>query len=76
MQEATTVDPTQVPNTKTAPVGRKEKIKAAAAEKLTQGKEKAKQLHVTSEDYIREHPTKCVLAALGAGIALGLIIRR
>lgn len=75
MQEAT-IDPTQVPTTKTTAVGRAEKIKAAAAERLTQGKEKAKELHVSTEDYIREHPTKCVLAALGAGIALGLIIRR
>ena len=29
-----------------------------------------------AEDYIRQHPTKCVLGALGVGFLLGLIVRR
>ena len=56
--------------------GRADKIKAAAAEKIKEGKEKAKRLHVSAEDYVRAHPTKCVVGALGAGLLLGLMIRR
>ena len=37
---------------------------------------KAIELHQTAEDYIREHPTKCVLGALGVGFLIGLIVRR
>ena len=37
---------------------------------------KAKELHVTAEDYIRQNPTKCVLSALGLGFLIGLIVRR
>ena len=37
---------------------------------------KAKELHVTAEDYIRQNPTKCVLSALGVGFLIGLIVRR
>ena len=51
-------------------------IKAAAAEKFTAGKERAKKLHHSAEEYVREHPTKCVFGALGIGIVIGLIIRR
>jgi len=54
----------------------KERIKAAAAEKIREGKEKAREFHHTAEDYVRAHPTKCVLGALGAGLVLGLIMRR
>lgn len=37
---------------------------------------KAKELHITTEDYIRQHPTRCVVGALGIGLLLGLIARR
>jgi len=37
---------------------------------------KAKEIHVTAEDYIRQNPTKCVLGALGAGFLIGLLVRR
>jgi len=61
--------------------------RSAATEKATQFKEianeqwgdtreKAIELHQIAEDYIREHPTKCVLGALGAGFLIGLIVRR
>jgi ElaB/YqjD/DUF883 family membrane-anchored ribosome-binding protein len=66
---------------------RASQLKAAATEKALHFKEsaneqwqdtrvKAKELHVTAEDYIRQNPTKCVLSALGAGFLIGLIVRR
>lgn len=36
---------------------------------------KAKEIHVTAEDYIRQNPTKAVLGALGVGFLIGLIAR-
>lgn len=62
-------------------------LKAAASEKAAAFKDtasvqwedtrvKAKELHVTAEDYIRQNPTKCVLSALGLGFLIGLIVRR
>ncbi len=76
MQEGTIENESLVAKTKTAAIGRADKIKQAAAEKLNKGKEKAKQIHVSGEDYVRAHPTKCVLGALGLGVAIGLIVRR
>jgi ElaB/YqjD/DUF883 family membrane-anchored ribosome-binding protein len=66
---------------------RASQIKATATEKALHFKEsateqwqdtrvKAKELHITAEDYIRQNPTKCVLSALGAGFLIGLIVRR
>ena len=66
---------------------RASQLKATATEKALHFKEsaneqwqdtrvKAKELHVTAEDYIRQNPTKCVLSALGAGFLIGLIVRR
>lgn len=62
-------------------------LKAAASEKAIHLKEsateqwqdtrvKAKEFHVTAEDYIRQNPTKCVVSALGLGFLIGLIVRR
>jgi ElaB/YqjD/DUF883 family membrane-anchored ribosome-binding protein len=62
-------------------------LKAVAAEKAQHLKEsaneqwhdtrvKAREFHVTAEDYIRQNPTKCVLSALGLGFLIGLIVRR
>lgn len=62
-------------------------LKAAASEKASAFKDtasvqwedtrvKAKELHVTAEDYIRQNPTKCVISALGLGFLIGLIVRR
>jgi ElaB/YqjD/DUF883 family membrane-anchored ribosome-binding protein len=36
---------------------------------------KAKEIHVTTEDFIRQNPTKAVLGALGVGFLIGLIVR-
>lgn len=55
---------------------RTERIKSAAAEKIRESKEKAVELHTTAEDYVREHPTKCVLGVFGLGLLIGLVIRR
>lgn len=51
-------------------------IKQEASVKIKQGKVKAKQLHTTAEDYIKENPTKSVLGAVGIGVIIGLILRR
>ncbi len=39
-------------------------------------KEKAQGVQKEIENYVREHPTKSVLAALGVGFVIGLIFRR
>jgi ElaB/YqjD/DUF883 family membrane-anchored ribosome-binding protein len=63
-----------------------EALKTAAAEKVQFLREealhqwdetrvKAKEIHVTTEDYIRQNPTKAVLGALGIGFLIGLIVR-
>ncbi|MEO1857242.1 MAG: hypothetical protein ABGY95_07765 [Rubritalea sp.] len=51
-------------------------VKQAATEKYEQSKAKAKDVHATSEDYVRQHPTKCVLGAFGVGLLIGLLARR
>jgi ElaB/YqjD/DUF883 family membrane-anchored ribosome-binding protein len=51
-------------------------IKQEAGVKIKQGTDKAKELHTTAEDYIKENPTKCVLGAVGIGVIIGLILRR
>ena len=76
MQEGTIPVETSAVTTSTQNSTRADKIKQMAADKLKTGKAKAVRLHTTVEDYVREHPTKCVLSALGAGVLLGLMIRR
>lgn len=51
-------------------------LKESASEQWEDTRVKAKELHITAEDYIRQNPTKCVLSALGAGFLVGLIVRR
>jgi len=51
-------------------------LKQEAGVKIKQGTEKAKELHSTAEDYVRENPTKAVLGAVGVGVIIGLILRR
>ena len=53
-----------------------QKLKEVAGQQVQQGKVKAREVHTTAEDYIRENPTKSVLTALGVGVVLGIIIRR
>ena len=51
-------------------------LRGAATDQWEDTREKARELHVTMKDYVRENPTKAVLAAAGAGFVLGLLIRR
>jgi ElaB/YqjD/DUF883 family membrane-anchored ribosome-binding protein len=39
-------------------------------------KEKAQGVQKEIEEYVREHPTKSILAAVGVGFVLGIIFRR
>ena len=39
-------------------------------------KERAQNVQREIEDYVREHPTKSILAAVGVGFVIGLIFRR
>lgn len=51
-------------------------LKTNATEQWEDTRVRARELHVTAEDYIRQNPTKCVLSALGMGFLIGLIVRR
>jgi ElaB/YqjD/DUF883 family membrane-anchored ribosome-binding protein len=51
-------------------------FKEIANEQWSETREKAREVHSSAEDYIREHPTKCVLGAVGIGFLIGLIVRR
>ena len=53
-----------------------QQFKQAASEQVEQGRVKARAAHADAEAYVREHPTKSVLTALGIGIVIGLVIRR
>ena len=53
-----------------------EQLKHTATEQWDHTRVRAKELHGTAEDYIRQNPTKCVLGALGVGFLAGLIMRR
>lgn len=61
---------------KSAATEKAQQFKNTASEQWQDTRVKAKELHITAEDYIRQNPTKCVLGALGAGIVIGLIARR
>lgn len=51
-------------------------FREVAQEQWCDTRERAREVHTTAESYIREHPTKCVLGALGVGFLIGLIARR
>ena len=53
-----------------------QQIRTAADEQWRETRAKAKEIHITTEDYIRQHPTRCVIGALGLGFVIGLIARR
>jgi ElaB/YqjD/DUF883 family membrane-anchored ribosome-binding protein len=61
---------------KAAATERSQHLKESATEQWQDTRVKAKEIHVTSEDYIRQNPTKCVVSALGIGFLIGLIVRR
>lgn len=47
-----------------------------ATEQWNEAREKARDAHQTAEDYVRQHPTRSVLGALGIGFLIGLLVRR
>lgn len=51
-------------------------VKDQAASYYARGKETAKQWQDGSEQYIQENPIKSVLIAAGAGLVLGLLLRK
>ena len=61
---------------KAAATDKAQHLKESATEQWQDTRVKAKEFHVTAEDYIRQNPTKCVVSALGLGFLIGLIVRR
>lgn len=55
---------------------RAEEFRSTAEEQWDTSCEKAKELQVKAEDYIRANPMPAVLGALGIGFLLGLTARR
>ncbi|MGA0846421.1 MAG: DUF883 family protein [Luteolibacter sp.] len=55
---------------------RAQDLKESASQHWHDTRERAHDIHVSAEDYIREHPTRCVLGALAIGFLAGLIVRR
>ena len=51
-------------------------LRGATSDQWHDTRVKARELHISMEDYVRENPTKAVLTAVGAGFVLGLLIRR
>jgi ElaB/YqjD/DUF883 family membrane-anchored ribosome-binding protein len=51
-------------------------FKETANEQWQETRVKAKEIHVTAEEYVRENPTQCILGAVGVGFLLGLLVRR
>jgi ElaB/YqjD/DUF883 family membrane-anchored ribosome-binding protein len=51
-------------------------IRESATEQWGETCDRAKEWHITTEDYIRQNPTKSVLCAVGLGFLVGLIVRR
>lgn len=61
---------------KQAATGKANEFRHSADEQWRETRIKAKELQITTEDYIRQHPTRCVAGALGLGFLIGLIARR
>lgn len=51
-------------------------VRNRAADYLEQGKAKAADVRVKVQDTVREHPIKTILIAAGAGLLLGMLLRR
>lgn len=61
---------------KAAATDKAQHLRESATEHWDDTRVRAKELHVSAEDYIRQNPTKSVLGALGVGFLIGLILRR
>ena len=53
-----------------------QQFREIAGEQWQETRVKAREVHTSTEDYIREHPTKSILVAAGVGFLFGLIVRR
>lgn len=53
-----------------------DQLRQNAEEQWEVAKQKAKDLQVELEHYVRENPTKSVLIVFGAGLFLGMLLRR
>ena len=51
-------------------------VKERASEYYSQGRERATEFGHKVEDMVREQPMKSVLIAAGAGLVLGMLLRR
>ncbi len=61
---------------KTSATEKAAQFREIAQEQWTDTRARAREVHNSAEDYIRQNPTKCVLGALGIGFLIGLIARR
>ncbi|MEY3395401.1 MAG: hypothetical protein RL346_1637 [Verrucomicrobiota bacterium] len=61
---------------RTAASDKAQYVREVAQQQWEETRVRAKEIHVTTEDYIRQNPTKAVLGALGVGFLIGLIVRR
>jgi ElaB/YqjD/DUF883 family membrane-anchored ribosome-binding protein len=53
-----------------------EDLRHRAEQALKETQVRMKSLHEESEAYVRQHPLKSVLVALGAGFLAGILVRR
>lgn len=74
-QQYKTVASEKAQQYKTVATEKSQQAKETAQKQWDETRVKAKEIHVTAEDYIRQNPTKSVLYALGAGFLIGLISR-
>ncbi len=51
-------------------------VRTRASQYLETGKARAADLRVKVEDTVREHPLKTILIAAGAGLLIGVLLRR
>lgn len=51
-------------------------VQERATEYLEQGKSKAADLRVKVEETVREHPIRSILITAGAGLLIGMLLRR
>jgi ElaB/YqjD/DUF883 family membrane-anchored ribosome-binding protein len=51
-------------------------VRTRASQYLESGKAKAADMRVKVEDTVREHPLKTILIAAGAGLLIGMLLRR